>query len=193
MTGAPDEGDFRALYEGHVGAVHGYFARRVPPADAGDLVADVFVVAWRRWAEMPAAADERRMWLFGVARRVLADCRKSARRRDRLAQRLRTARGAGAQPPLEPGRPASDADALLAAALAQLSPADREVLALVAWDRLSHAEAASLLGCTVNAFDIRLHRARKRLASRYSALAGRPAGAGDAPANPRPAGQRSVP
>ena len=48
----------------------------------------------------------------------------------------------------------------LLAALAMLRPADREALQLVLWDGLSHAEAASVLGCTANAFEIRYRRAR---------------------------------
>jgi RNA polymerase sigma-70 factor (ECF subfamily) len=49
------------------------------------------------------------------------------------------------------------------AALASLKPKDREALQLVLWDELSHAEAAAVLGCTVNAFELRYRRARNRV------------------------------
>ena len=45
----------------------------------------------------------------------------------------------------------------------RLSDADREVLALVAWEELPVAEAARSLGCSAPVFSVRLHRARKRL------------------------------
>ena len=46
------------------------------------------------------------------------------------------------------------------AAIGALRPTDREALQLVLWEELSHREAAAVLGCSENAFEIRYRRAR---------------------------------
>ena len=51
--------------------------------------------------------------------------------------------------------------------LARLNEADREILLLAAWEELSTTEIAAVLGCSVNAAALRLHRARKRLTKVY--------------------------
>jgi RNA polymerase sigma-70 factor (ECF subfamily) len=48
-------------------------------------------------------------------------------------------------------------------AIEKLRPADREVVQLVMWEGLSHAEAGRVLGCSANAVALRLHKARQRL------------------------------
>ncbi|MGD0593129.1 MAG: RNA polymerase sigma factor [Acidimicrobiales bacterium] len=183
------EEEFRPFYDAHFGAVYRYFARRVhSAADVNDLVADVFLVAWRRFDELPASSHEKTLWLYGVARRVLADSRKAERRRYRLLGRI----GAMSEPPqvasADFANSSEPAAARLSSAISQLTARDREVLTLVAWEQLSHGEAAEVLGCSVNAFTIRLHRARKRLAARYSALGGEPAPLKQIDAPTRPQG-----
>lgn len=140
--------------------VLGYLVRRVEqPQDAADLMAEVFSVAWRRIDTVPAG-DEGRLWLFGVARNVLANHRRGRRRHDRLADRLRghltdraRAAGFGTDPVAEHVR----------AALDRLSPDDRELLMLTAWDQLTPAETAGLLGIAPATVRSRLSRARQRL------------------------------
>jgi RNA polymerase sigma-70 factor, ECF subfamily len=145
---------FRTLYEQHYRAVHAYAVRRTgAPDDASDAVAEVFTTAWRRLDVVPAAPADL-LWLYGVARRVLATQHRSARRWHRLVARLE------AQPP-EPEPPEPD-DRLLAA-LRRLPEREREALMLVLWEDLSHAEAAQVLGCSANAVAIRVHRAKTRL------------------------------
>jgi RNA polymerase sigma-70 factor (ECF subfamily) len=51
----------------------------------------------------------------------------------------------------------------LVAALARLRPDDRELLMLIAWEGLDATQAAAVLGCSRQALDTRLHRARARL------------------------------
>jgi DNA-directed RNA polymerase specialized sigma24 family protein len=68
-----DDERFEALYGAHAGAVLAYARRRTSPANADDVMADVFLIAWRRLADVPR--DER-VWLLGVARRVLANQRR---------------------------------------------------------------------------------------------------------------------
>src|SRR6266508_6279372 len=80
---------FRALYDAEAVRLVGYVARRlVDPTAAPDVVADVFMVAWRRVDDVPPGG-EARLWLYGVARRMLANWRRGEQRRDRLSSRLR--------------------------------------------------------------------------------------------------------
>ena len=146
---------FEALYAATREPILAYLIRRVDqPEDAADLLADVYLVAWRRIDEVPAG-DGARMWLYGVARRALANHRRGDRRRSALASELAVALRTVAPPP--------DADGRLAAALAALGETDRELLMLSAWDGLTAAEIAEHLGIRAATVRVRLHRARRRL------------------------------
>lgn len=150
---------FEAVYtDGHP-AVVGYVLRRARTSeDAADAIAETFLIAWRRLDEIPDG-DKRRLWLYGVARRVLANQRRGERRRFALTQRLGTEL---AQAPVAQQPTGDLAD--LADAFRQLSDADREILALEGWEGLSPTQIAAVLECSSNAARIRLHRARRRLA-----------------------------
>ena len=161
------DGRFAASYQRHQSAVHGYLRRRVGPADAEDLLAQVFVVAWRRVEDLPAAPADR-LWLFGIARRVVADHRRSTLRRHRLRERL-AAEAAPASTPSEFG----DLRRRVDAALKRLSDADRQVLGLLLWDDRSLAEAAELLACSLSAVESRYRRARSRFRDAYLAAGNR--------------------
>lgn len=158
---------FEALYAEHRAFVLGYVLRRADSThDAADVIAETFLIAWRRLDDAPTGAGAR-LWLYGVARRVLANHRRGERRRSQLAERLRgelAARDA-LEPPL--GQLAE-----LAAAFGSLADGDREVLALEAWEGLSAGEVAAVLGCSRNAARIRLHRARRRLRAAIAASQG---------------------
>jgi RNA polymerase sigma-70 factor (ECF subfamily) len=122
------------------------------------VVAETMTVAWRRIDEVPEG-DAARLWLYGVARHVLANARRGARRRVRLGERLR--RDVRAQvPDVAPGV-AQRIE--VRRALAALSPDDRELLQLTAWEGLGPAEVATVLGLSAVAVRSRLHRARARL------------------------------
>jgi RNA polymerase sigma-70 factor, ECF subfamily len=161
-AGAPGaaEACFAELYRAHVGDVLAYAVRRTTTAeDAADVVAETFLVAWRRSAEVPSG-DAARLWLYGVARRTLANQRRGERRRTRLAARLRAELPAV----LAVARPATTAaDHAVLAAIATLRESDREVLLLTAWEQLSPAEIASVLAISPLAVRSRLHRARRRV------------------------------
>jgi RNA polymerase sigma factor (sigma-70 family) len=149
---------FRAIYVENYLAVLGYALRRTETDDdAADVVAETFLVLWRRLDDAPAG-DETRPWLYGIARRVLANARRSERRRSRLIARLVAATSPHGSP-----HPGSAEDAVVRA-LERLSAQDREVLRLAAWEDLDPREIAVALGCSVNAAKVRLHRARRRLA-----------------------------
>jgi RNA polymerase sigma factor (sigma-70 family) len=157
------EDRFTALFESTHRALLAYAVRRVTePADAADVVAESFLVAWRRIDDVPRG-DDARPWMFGVARKVLANARRGDRRRLALADRLRDHLTDVVPPPDDPF---SDVER----ALARLSDDDQELLRLVAWEELGREEIALVLGVSRTAVRVRLHRARRRLADQLAAM-----------------------
>lgn len=135
-----------------------FVERRVPAEAAEDVVADVFLVAWRRWDAAPGDSSECRAWLFGIARNCLLNARRSQARRDALEVR--------ALVDLAPADDPADATAArvdLAAAWRRLKPGEQEALALVTLDGVTPAQAARVLGVSSTAFRLRLMRARRAL------------------------------
>ena len=156
--GAEDR--FGRLYGEHGRALLAYALRRTSDAqDAADLVADVFLVAWRRLDDVPPG-EGGRLWLYGVARHALANQQRSERRRVRLAERLYRELPAAVQSMPVPA-PAPEAGALRAA-LGRLGPEDQEILRLTGWEELTPGEIATVLGISPIAARSRLHRARRR-------------------------------
>lgn len=160
-----DRHRFERVYVSHYDAVLRYCLRRSNREDALDAAADTFVVAWRRHGDMPT--DHELPWLYGVARRVLANQRRSASRQRAAVLRLRVV---DADPSDEPDRQVvrSQESREVVAALARLRPADQEVIRLAGWEELSRREIAVALGCSPNAVTKRLNRALDRLARQLS-------------------------
>jgi RNA polymerase sigma factor (sigma-70 family) len=160
---------FQELWRRHYNAVFAYALRRLGDEHAADdVVAETFLVAWRRRESVPESA---RPWLLGVARKQLANRHRGDRRRAALTAKLAQS--------AEPAREATGArSTALAAAFNALSPSDREVLGLVAWEELRPREAAAVLGITSALFSVRLHRARRRLGKRLKATGHMPTEAG---------------
>jgi RNA polymerase sigma-70 factor (ECF subfamily) len=159
--------EFTALYADNHRRVYAYAVARAGRAHADEVVAETFLVAWRRFAQMPAGAAL--PWLLGVARNVLRErYRAEERQRAIAAEMLAWAADA---PDVAEG--VAERSAVLAA-LAGLSENDREALTLIAWDGLSPRAAARVVNCSAPAFLVRLHRARNRL-TRAIAAAGEPA------------------
>lgn len=160
MTSHEHQERFRALYAEHFDALLAYAVRRVPhQQDAADVVADTFTVAWRRIDDVPPG-DEVRLWLYGVARKVLFNQRRGRQRRDRLGVRLRLELSQAAARDAE-----SEAVDRIAvrAALSRLGELDREVLTLTVWEELEPREIAEVLGVASQTVRTRLSRARARL------------------------------
>jgi RNA polymerase sigma factor (sigma-70 family) len=155
---------FEDLFRENYGPVRDYALRRAAPDAAQDAVAETFLVAWRRLDDVP---DDGLPWLYGVARRVLANQRRSASRGAALERRLAGALTTAAS--ADPGMTAGDGE-LMRQALDRLSPRGREALLLVAWEGLSPARAARAAGCSTATFAVRLHRARARLAAELAAF-----------------------
>lgn len=135
------------------------------PSDAQDAVAEVFLTAWRRLEALPDG-DDARIWLYATARRVIANQRRSARRRIALQERLALERPISSPPTAAP----TAEEVLVHDALRLLPPRDREVLLLAEWEGLSPAQIASVLGCLTVTARGRLHRARNRFRSAYQEL-----------------------
>lgn len=146
-----------AAVEANTSALLAYFARRASPEDAADMFGDALLVAWRRAEDLPADPGEARMWLFGVARRVAADHRRSRRRRSALQDKLVTELAAGGAASVD------SVDERARAAVDQLRELDREIIRLVYWDGFTLAEAARLLERPEGTIRSRHHRARRQL------------------------------
>ena len=154
------EARFSRLYGEHEREILRYALRRSADAeDAADVVAETFLVAWRRLGDVPLG-EEARLWLYATARRVLANHRRGVKRRTRLAERLRDElrRQLPVQLPAEPRG--------VIEALAGLREGDRELLMLVGMEELTPSQAARVLGIPTVTARTRLHRARRRLRAR---------------------------
>jgi RNA polymerase sigma factor (sigma-70 family) len=126
---------FRRLFDASYRPLLAYSRRRTTSAaDAEEVVAETLLVAWRRRGEMPGGPDATR-WLYGVARRVLANQRRDLSRRGRIQLAVGPPTG-GPQRPDEAAE-AADATRAVMAAARRLSEADRQILRLVAWEGLS--------------------------------------------------------
>lgn len=163
---------FRELYDPAYPRIMAYALRRARNReDALDVVSETFMVVWRRLDDVPT--DERAVpWVYGVARRVLANQYRSTARRGMLENRLKDERvdRSGAEP-----------SEVVNTALGRLRPGDREVLTLAAWDDLANREIAQVLGVSEKNVAVRLHRARARLAAELARL-----GMHSSPRNPDP-------
>jgi RNA polymerase sigma-70 factor (ECF subfamily) len=158
------EARFEACFRTHYPEVLAYALRRLGErGTAEDVASQTFAVAWRRLDNLP---QDPLPWLFGIARHVLRNETRSARRRSRLLARI-----AGADAPVvaaDHADSAAEASAVTTA-LRRLSENQREVLRLAAWEGLDARRAAAVLGCSSAAYTLRLHRARRRLAKELAA------------------------
>ena len=152
---------FEAIYREHFESIEAYARRRLP-ARADDVVSETFLVAWRRLEHVP---EDALPWLYGVARRVVSDCRRNSRRQDAVAERL-----AGVHMPETSER--GQGQGQLQAALARLSERDRELLLLIYWEDLEPRRAAQALGCAGATVSTRLWRAHRRLRNELERIGG---------------------
>lgn len=158
-----EPGAFAPVFERHARELHRFLSRRVGPV-ADDLLGEVFTTAFERRASYRPLLGDARPWLYGIATNLLRRHHRDEATRCRALAKL----------PLMLATPDGAADAValadassvrprLAAALAELKPADRDVLLLLAWAQLDHAEVAAALGIPLGTVRSRLHRARRQL------------------------------
>lgn len=158
---APDrEQAFRALYETAYPDVLKFVQRRAQPDHAEDVVADAFLVVWRRLDELPRSHDDARAWVFGITRNILLNSQRGEQRRHALGVRLAEAATLRFTDP--------DADGVvsrvdLGGAWRLLSEVHQEVLSLAVFEELRAPQAAAVLDISPVAFRLRLSRARRAL------------------------------
>jgi RNA polymerase sigma factor (sigma-70 family) len=163
---AGDSEAFAHLVRRHQGPVYAYLARRSGSPAAEDLLADVWVAAFRSRASFDVRWDSARPWLFGIARNGL---------QKHWARLHREESGEGEVsdpwPEVDNRLAASDIVHNLRAAVNALPQEQREVLLLVAWEELTPNEIALALGIPASTVRSHLHRARRSLLGDATQLA----------------------
>jgi len=162
MTSGASPQRFDVFFQRHVTGIASYCRWRSRSlADAEDAVAEVFLIAWRRFDDLPAG-DDARPWLYATARRVLANQARANARRRRLNEKL------SAEPPAT-GAHEDPRAGRVHEALVALDPHDRELLLLVEWEGLTPTEVATVVRRPAVTVRVRLHRARRRFRAAYEA------------------------
>ena len=156
-----DDAWFDDLFRAHGAALVRYFLRRGAGDDAQDLAADVLVTAWRRREDVPEGAEL--PWLYRTAGYVLANHRRKGRP-------MPVAEVPEVIDDTDPADLAL-ADDQVRRALAALSPRDRQVLLLHAWDGIGGDDLAAILGIGRGGADAALSRARARLRAAWPGAA----------------------
>lgn len=160
----PDQRRLEQLARTHGQRVLGYLTRRCEiRADAADVWQQVLTTTWRKIHAVPSDDEAALGWLIAVARRELANHRRSAHRRHASTERLRNALATLPAVAEETNHVGS-----VRSALAALSEPDRELVLLTYWDRLTSDQAAAALGISAAAVRKRLQRVRKQLATMLS-------------------------
>lgn len=134
-----------------------YFEYRVRnPEDAADLLAETLLQAWRRIDRLPVEPGQQRMWLFTIAANVLANQRRSIRRRTNVVEALRSQLRES---------PVADGTEQIAVrdAVSKLNDAQRELVMLIHWDGFTIVDAAELLGLNASTARSRYAAARDHL------------------------------
>lgn len=155
---------FAGIFDRHYDSIQSYLARRLPHDLAEEVSAETFLAAFEQRDDYDPAYPSARPWLFGIATNLLSRHRREERRRMVAYERALPA-------PPEDGTDdiAARADAamqrrLLAGALADLQPGDRDALLLQALAGLTYPEIALALEVPVGTVKSRLHRTREQLA-----------------------------
>lgn len=165
---AEHERQFRLLYERTYAPISAYVARRIRRSDGSDadIVAEVFVVAWRRFLDVPEQTKEL-PWLYGVARNLVANHYKSVQRSSALTDRLTHEANSSRE---SATRIESDLEIRVLRAVDNLSELDREIFRLIHWEGFSHEEVGQSVGITAKAVERRLARARRKVRDYLNSL-----------------------
>lgn len=160
---------FDEAFETEYEPLRRYLYRRLGSTVADDLAAETFAVAYRRWDDLDPSRPVR-PWLYGISANLLRHHWRKERRM------LRALARSGVDPVIHQEDESSverlDGQAqkqALAAGLAELRPAEREVVLLTAWADLTEREIAEALQIPIGTVKSRLHRARERMRNRLTA------------------------
>jgi RNA polymerase sigma-70 factor (ECF subfamily) len=151
---------FTSLFEATYADLLRFAQRRVHSAHAEDVIAESFLIAWRRLNDLPPRRDDARAWLFGIALGVILNTHRGAERQRALAVRLADVR-TGSMADFDAELVARQID--VSRAWQRLSEVHQEALALAVLDGLTAPQAAAVLGVSAVAFRLRLSRARRAL------------------------------
>jgi RNA polymerase sigma-70 factor, ECF subfamily len=158
----PDEAErharFELFFRDNYRWLRRYVARRVPESRVDDVVATSFVVAWKKY---DVAREPSLPWLVQIAHYEIANAARKSRRGVNEIEIVVSGNA--------PEAPDDRFDgSSVRRAMAGLDPSDQELLRLVHWDELSRSQIAEVLGLTMNAVNVRYHRALKKLATEMS-------------------------
>ena len=156
-----DRTGFEREYTTHYDPVLRYSHRRTGHHQALDATAETFAIAWRRRSDLPM--DHPLPWLYGVAKRVLANQNRSGRRQRRTAAKLRDPDGLRGLEP-EPIVVRDEEQTEVLEALGRLADGDQEILRLALWEELPREQISAAMRCSPNAATKRLNRALDHLA-----------------------------
>jgi RNA polymerase sigma-70 factor (ECF subfamily) len=152
--------EFSTAYRGFLPQISKYLVRRVPVSEIEDLASQIFEIAWKKRSEAPA--DFELAWLYRIAGYVVANYRRSEATKANFLLALRPPDSAPSAEDVAIG------DLALSQAWAKLSPKEREVIALSSFEGLDNSSAAKVLEISVNAFALRLSKAKAKLKSLLS-------------------------
>ncbi|GAA0358946.1 RNA polymerase sigma factor [Actinoallomurus spadix] len=155
-----DQDAFVEVVRRHERAVGAYLSRRVGRESAEDLLAEVWVAAFKSRANYDRAVPDARPWLIGVAHNTLRRHWRSRPAEEPVADMTVVAPG---WDPWAAVDNRVDGESVLRRALALLNRQQREILTLVAWEDLTIADAGRVLGMPSGTARRRLHEARMAL------------------------------
>jgi RNA polymerase sigma-70 factor (ECF subfamily) len=159
-----DSDRFAAIYDRYAAALYRYAYQRAGSEIADDVVAETFLAAFRGRQSYDLDRPDARPWLFGILTREMATHHRRERARYRaMARATHESLEDGPADRVAAKLIADSARPPLAAALATLSPGDRDVLLLVAWGQLSYDEVAEALKIPQGTVGSRLSRARRKV------------------------------
>jgi RNA polymerase sigma-70 factor (ECF subfamily) len=148
---------FTELFTAHHATIVAYARRRVVSDVLDDVVADTFLAAW---LNLDRQSGDPVIWLYSLARGAVSHQRRRLGRIAALDERASA---------MEPRTQHLDGTSHVGwedpflAAFARLTEPERDALRATVWEGLTPTEGAAVQGCTVAAFKVRLHRARRRL------------------------------
>jgi len=161
-----DEQRFVDIYDRHYRNLYSYCLRRSSYDDVEDIVAAVFLSAWRKIDQVPTG-EEALYWLYRVAWRTISNKWRSTKRHRRLVVKLGHLGTVPETPPEDYLVQDEESKQIIEAAMS-LKPVDREVIFLALWEQLPHVEIAGIVEISPDAVKQRLYRAKQNLADEYN-------------------------